>query len=129
VSDDDIVADASAVLAAIKNEPFRHIDPARIVGATISLVNVCEVLTKLLSAAFTEGEAESAVRALDLRMHAFDEAQAKAAAYLWPVTKPFGLSLGDRACLALALALKKPAVTADRAWGKLDVGAEIVLIR
>jgi len=129
VSDDEIVVDASAVLAAIKNEPFRHVDPVRIVGATISAVNVCEVLTKLVSAEFTEMEAEAAVTALDLRIHAFDEAQAKSAARLWPATKRLGLSLGDRACLALALALKRPAVTADRAWSKLDVGAEIILIR
>jgi ribonuclease VapC len=130
VSDDEIVVvDASAVLAAIKNEPFRHIDPERIVGATISAVNVSEVLTKLLSAEFTEAEAEAAVAALDLRVQVFDEAQAQGAARLWTATKRLGLSLGDRACLALAIALKKPAVTADRVWSKLDVGVEIVLIR
>lgn len=129
MSDDEIVVDASAVLAALKSEPFRHIDPARIVGATISAVNVSEVLTKLRSAEFTEAEAQAAVAALDLRVQVFDEVQAQSAARLWLKTRRFGLSLGDRACLALAIILKQPAVTADRAWSKLEIGAEIVLIR
>jgi len=40
-----------------------------------------------------------------------------------------GLSLGDRACLALALREQAPVLTGDRAWSKVDVGVEVVLIR
>jgi ribonuclease VapC len=129
VSDEEVVVDASAVLAAIQQEPFRGFDPARVVQAAISAVNLSEVLTKLLSAGFTPEEANAAAEAFNLRVFAFDKSQASTAARLWAATRRFGLSLGDRACLALALELKKPAVTADRAWSKLAVGADIVLIR
>lgn len=54
---------------------------------------------------------------------------AEAAARLRPATRHAGLSLADRACLALARRLGVPAVTADRAWGDLDVGVEVRLIR
>jgi PIN domain nuclease of toxin-antitoxin system len=47
VNEDDVVADASAILAVLKNEPFNNADPLRLVGATISAVNFCEVLSKL----------------------------------------------------------------------------------
>jgi ribonuclease VapC len=61
-------------------------------------------------------------------MH-FDEEQAFLAGLLYPQVQPFGLSLGDRACLALARQVAGTAVTADRAWEKLDLGVEIQLIR
>ena len=54
---------------------------------------------------------------------------AERAARMWPVTSKFGLSLGDRACLALALRLDLPVMTADRVWGKLQMGVEVQLIR
>jgi PIN domain nuclease of toxin-antitoxin system len=46
-------------------------------------------------------------------------------------TRPLGLSLGDRACLALARRERLPALTADRIWlqaGTL-IGVEVRLIR
>jgi ribonuclease VapC len=58
---------------------------------------------------------------LDLHLIAFDEHQARAAARLWRSIRRFGLSVADRACLALGLRLGGPVVTADRAWGKLDI--------
>ncbi len=51
------------------------------------------------------------------------------AAKLYPATRPAGLSLGDRCCLALAGRLQAPALTADQAWSGLDVGAEVRLLR
>jgi PIN domain nuclease of toxin-antitoxin system len=59
----------------------------------------------------------------------FDEEQAFQAGLLYPQVQPFGLSLGDRACLALARQVAGTAVTADRAWEKLDLGVGIQLIR
>lgn len=127
--DDQIVADASAVLALVKGEPFRGFDPRRISGATVSAVNLSEILSTLAEDGLTEQQVDATISPLELRIVAFDETQARDAARLRSITKRLGLSLGDRACLALARALKKPAATADRAWSKLDIGAEIILIR
>jgi bifunctional DNA-binding transcriptional regulator/antitoxin component of YhaV-PrlF toxin-antitoxin module len=73
VSDPDVVADASAVLALLKDEELGEFDPEHLVGAAISAVNFSEVLAKLGSGGLTEAEADMAVAALDLHVIAFDE--------------------------------------------------------
>jgi ribonuclease VapC len=129
VNEDDIVADASAILAALKNEAFSNVHPRRLVGATISAVNVCEVLSKLHDDGLNDAQAQAAVSTLDLRVVPFDGPQARAAAGLRSLTRHTGLSLGDRACLALGDRLGCPVVTADRIWASLNVGVEIFVIR
>jgi ribonuclease VapC len=129
VNEDDIVADASAILAALKNEPFGTVDPRRLVGATVGAVNICEVLSKLHDDGLNDAQADAAVSAMDLRVVPFDSPQARIAARLRSITTHAGLSLGDRACLALGDSLGYLVVTADRVWASLDVGVEIVIIR
>ncbi len=129
VDDDAVIADASAVLALMKQEPFSRFDSRRLFRATISAVNLSEVLERLCFGGLGESEADEAVATLDLRVVDFDTHQARLAAYLRPRTGRAGLSLGDRACLALGLQLGSPVVTADRVWASLDVGVEIILIR
>jgi ribonuclease VapC len=124
-----IVADASAMLAALKNESFANFDPRELVGAAIGAVNLCEVLSKLHEAGLSEAQAEAAVSAMDVRVVPFDQPQARIAARLRSVTRHAGLSLGDHACLALGERLGCSVVTADRAWAGLDLGVKIVLIR
>jgi PIN domain nuclease of toxin-antitoxin system len=67
--------------------------------------------------------------AAGVEMVPFQAEDAALAASLRPKTDPLGLSLGDRACLALALARGVPVLTADRQWGSLDLGIDIRLIR
>ena len=129
MNEGDIVADASAILAALKNEPFSNVDPRLLVGATVSAVNVCEVLSKLHDDGLNEEQAQAAVAVMDLRVVPFDGLQARTAARLRSITRHAGLSLGDRACLALADRLGYPVVTADRVWASLEVGIEIIMIR
>ena len=129
MDDPALVADASAILALLQDETFARFDPQELVGAWISAINFTEVLTKLRSGGLDTDESEAAVDALDLRVVPFDERQARAAAHLWPSTRQAGLSLADRACLGLGIRLAKPVVTADRVWGNLDIGADVVLIR
>ena len=124
-----IVADASALLAAIKNEPFGNIDPRELVGSTISAVNFCEILTKLHDDGLNAAQADAALSVMELRVVAFDSARARAAALLRSATRHAGLSLGDRACLALGAERGCPVVTADRVWAALDIGVEIIVIR
>jgi PIN domain nuclease of toxin-antitoxin system len=129
VNETEVVADASAILAALKNEPFGEVDPRELVGIAISAVNLCEVLSNLHDDGPSEAQADAAVSAMDLRVVGFDEPQARAAARLRPLTRHAGLSLGDRACLSLGERLRCPVVTADRVWASLNLDVEIVVTR
>jgi ribonuclease VapC len=129
VDDDLSIADASAILALLKQESLGRVDPRRLFRATISAVNLSEVLERLCSGGLSELEADEAVAALNLQVADFDEPQARLAAYLRPQTRHAGLSLGARACLALGLRLGCAVITADRAWSRVDVGVEVILIR
>lgn len=129
MTDDDIVADASAIIALLVGEPITRFDPTRLAGASISAVNLSEVLARLQEFGTPESEAVIAVARLELRIIPFDEPQARIAARLRSITRRAGLSLGDRACLALGDRLGCPVVTADRIWASLDIGVEIVVIR
>ena len=129
MSDAAIVADASAVIALLVGEPFTRFDPLRLPGAAISAVNLSQTLARLREIGMPEAEIGTAVATLNLRVIAFDEPQARATARLRTATRHAGLSLGDRACLALGGMLGCPVVTADRVWANLDVGVEVVVIR
>ena len=129
MDDGPIVADASAILALLKQERFSHFDPARLFRSTISTVNLSEVLERLRSGGLSEAAVDETVEMLRLDIVDFSASHARIAAYLRPRTRQAGLSLGDRACLALGLRLGSPVVTADRAWARLDVGVEVILIR
>jgi len=129
VTDGRIVADASAVLALLQGEAFTGFEPSRLVGAHINAVNLSEVLAKLYQTGLTEASAAAATAALDLVVMAFDETLAEDTARLRAHTRRAGLSLADCACLASALRLHAPAVTADRVWQKLDIGVKVVAVR
>src|SRR5579884_1248318 len=98
VNDDDIVVDASAVVALLAGERFDRFDPVRITRASISAVNFSEVLARLAEMGLPGRQADSAVARLDLWVVEFDEPQARLAAQLKPSTRRAGLSPGDRAC-------------------------------
>lgn len=59
----------------------------------------------------------------------FSPDQALLCARLMAQARSLGLSLGDRACLALAMERGLAAMTADAVCAALDAGVEIVLIR
>lgn len=113
------VLDSSAVLAVVRQEAGHEKVVARFPDASISSVNVAEVFSK-----FTEWNANfeqdiADFNDLGLEVIDFDLAQARQAAELRPLTKHLGLSLGDRACIALAMRQKATAVTADQIWSKV----------
>ena len=129
MNDDEVVADASAIIALLLGERFDQVDPERLTRARVSAVNLSEVLAKLQEIGLSDLQAVDAIAPLCLRVSNFDEIQAQAAARLRSATRQAGLSLGDRACLALALTLGCHVITADRAWSKVDVGVEMVFVR
>src|ERR1700691_2605267 len=112
-----IVLDASAILAVINAEPGADkLTPDLLARGVGSAVNLAEVQTKLVSRGWTSQEAWEDATSPVREIVPFDEEQAKMAGDLAGQTRPFGLSLGDRACLALGIALKAPVYTADRTW-------------
>ena len=124
-----VILDASAVLAFLRREPGAERVEPRLPGARMSAVNHAEVLQKGIETGATMDDVRSAVALLQLEIVPFDAEQAALAAALWPRVRPKGLSLADRCALALALRLERPVLTADREWGRLEIGVEIEVIR
>lgn len=115
------VLDASAVLALLFLENgFEKVRPI-LSESAISTVNVAEVLTKLVQDSINLEKASGNFFNLNLKVIDFTIPQAVKAAALRPLTKHIGLSLGDRACLALAIQENATAITADKSWSKLDL--------
>ena len=95
----------------------------------ISAVNLVEARTKLLDFGMTEDQIDTSIALLDTPVVAFSESDAKTAATLRPSTRKIGLSLGDRACIALAMSIGGKAITADRIWADIELPVEVELIR
>jgi len=123
--------DASALLAYLQQEPgYEMVRKAlREGGAAISAVNLAEVQAKLEAKGKDAKEITLRLKALGLRVFPFTEEDALLTAELYPPTRSKGLSLGDRACLALARRLGLVALTADTAWSTLKLGVKVRLIR
>jgi PIN domain nuclease of toxin-antitoxin system len=124
-----VVLDASALMAFLRSEPGSDIVQTALADAAISTVNISEVLAKAAELSRDMGTVKAALRRLQLRVVPFDEQQAEIAAGLRPVTRPLGLSLGDRCCLALGMVEGVPVLTTDRDWAKLQLAIEIKVIR
>jgi ribonuclease VapC len=125
----DAVLDASALIALLRDEPGAEAVERLLGRAVISIVNWAEVLQRYRAHGVdTTGKRDDVV-ALGVAIEAFTDEDADVVAELWQPTRSAGLSLADRACLALARRLGIPAHTADRDWRKVDVGVEVVLIR
>lgn len=124
-----VVLDASAILAAIFEEPGG--DQVRTIArqATVSAVNHAEVVSYLVRS----GRRPEALRDLrsqiGYRIVPFDETQALECGRLQRFTHHLRLSLSDRACLALAILGGHDVLTADRVWTKLQIGVAIRAIR
>lgn len=124
------VLDASAVLAVLKHEPGEErVTEALVAGAVISTVNLSEVVAKLAGAGAPEAGIRARIAGLRVDVAPFDADAAFAAGLLIPLTRSAGLSLGDRACIALGQRRGLPVLTADAAWAGLDLGVEITVLR
>lgn len=123
------VLDASALLAMLQGERGGEMVEAVLEHAVISAVNWSEVVQKAAACGVEIAGLRDDLRALGMGVLPFDPIDGETAAALWPETRTHGLSLGDRACLALASRLGIPTLTADRAWADLDLGIEVQLLR
>jgi PIN domain nuclease of toxin-antitoxin system len=125
----DVILDASAIIAVLKREPGAERVASVAEGARVSALTIAEVATWLVMEGVPGEQAHAAISLFRLTVEPFDEVRALAAGVLFAKTRHRGLSLGDRACLALALELRMPVFTGDRAWRDLDIGADIRLFR
>ncbi|HMC39026.1 MAG TPA: type II toxin-antitoxin system VapC family toxin [Acidimicrobiales bacterium] len=126
-----VVLDASAVICLLHDEPGADQVRGELDGARMSAVNWTEVLQKVVHAGDPgiAGDLEPWAAAVGLSVSNFTVDDARVAARLRAPTRELGLSLGDRACLALAERLAMPVLTADRVWAGLSVASEIRVIR
>ena len=124
-----MVLDASAVLALLNEEPGSEMVAAALPHAIMSCVNFSEVIAVLSRIGVNDKEAVAIPHQLIKKCIPFDTEQAEIAALLVKDTKSIGLSLGDRACLSLALAQSLPVITADKAWLKLKTDVDVRVIR
>lgn len=124
-----IAIDASALLAFMFREPGHELVEDALDDGCISAVNVSEVIGRFVQDGHDGGVVLERIQSTAIEVVPFRAADAALAASLVPGTRPHGLSLADRACLALALARGVPAMTADRVWAELDVGVRVQVVR
>jgi ribonuclease VapC len=129
------ILDASALLAYLRDEPGADVvADAVATGAVIPTVNLGEVLSRVADrdtdpARVARQMTDRGLLDGAIAVEPFTTADAIEVARLRPLTRDLGLSLGDRACLALARRLDVPVLTADSAWSKLDLRLELRQIR
>lgn len=120
--------DSSALLAVVFRERGSEAAAQALNGAMISAVNAAEVVSRLVDSGAGAADARAVLLAFGLTIQPFDAALAIDAGLLRAATRALGLSLGDRACMALARRERARVITADRSWAVLDIGVEIALI-
>ena len=123
------VLDASALLAYLQREPGADSVRAVLGGALMSTVNWTEVIQKAAGSQSEAAALRGDLESLGLALEPFSASQAGIAGSLREPTMEFGLSLGDRACLALAIEKGETILTADRIWAQLRLGIGIEVIR
>ena len=123
------VFDSSALLAIAFGEDGAEVAARALDGAVISAVNAAEVVARYVDRGSSPDQAQRWLEDFGLAVRPFDEVLAMQTGSLREKTREHGLSLGDRACLSLAIRENAPVVTADRAWATLDLDVEVQLIR
>ena len=123
------VLDASALLAMLQDEPGGDLVQELLETAAISSVNWSEVTQKALDRQMEIDGLRHDLEALGLEILPFTAVLAETTAQLRSATRKAGLSLGDRACLALAAVLDLPAITTDRIWPDLGLPVKIRVVR
>jgi ribonuclease VapC len=124
-----IVLDSSAILAHLNSEPGSERAAPYFGDALVSAVNLSEIIAKLIERGVGLAVIRSALSRYGLEIAPFDYHLAERAGALRAVTKGLGLSLGDRACLALAEQEALPVLTADKSWKPLNLSIDVLLLR
>jgi ribonuclease VapC len=123
------VLDASAVLCLLQEEKGAERVARALPAAVIGAVNYSEVISKLVESGIDEATADGLMDTLQLTVIPFDRSQARLAGALRATTRRLGLSLGDRACLALAGTEGAIALTCERVWTKFEGPCKVEALR
>jgi ribonuclease VapC len=124
-----VVHDASSLLAVAFREPGGEMARALLRGSFISSVNWSEVAQKVRSKGGSTQQLAALFTGLGVTILPFAMTTAELAADLYPQTKHLGLSLGDRACLALGLETGREILTTDKNWTSLPLDVRVHPIR
>jgi PIN domain nuclease of toxin-antitoxin system len=111
-----MILDSTALIAVVLREPGSERVEAALDDGIVSAVNLAETVAIFARRGLSPGEVHALIDPLKLAVVPMDPPRAYAVGLLAPATRPAGLSLGDRACLALAIERGLPALTSDRAW-------------
>ena len=117
------------MLAVFNREPGAEFVEPLLPKCQIGSVNLAEIATKLNEYGYSDDEIVLTIDEAGVEIIPFEQAQAIRTGTLRSATRSLGLSLGDRACLALAELTRTIALTADRAWLELELGIEVQSIR
>jgi ribonuclease VapC len=126
-----VVLDASALIALMAAEPGAAAVAAVLPGALISAANLAEVVSKFAERGMPAQDTHADALALGIEVVSLDGGLAREVGALRPLTRPAGLSLGDRCCLALALRRRATALTTEVRWAAIanEIGVAIRNIR
>jgi ribonuclease VapC len=123
------VLDASAVLCLLQEEKGAERVAGALPDAIIGAVNYSEVVGKLVESGIDDATVDGLISTLQLKVIPFDRTQARLAGALRATTRKLGLSLGDRACLALAATEGATALTCERSWTKFEAPCKVETLR
>src|SRR3990167_5745144 len=124
-----VIFDSSALLALLQEEPGYKIAEEHLTTFIMSAINVSESIAGLIKIGIPPNEAKITILDIVKNIVPFCAEQACIAAQFIPFTKSLGLSLGDRACLALGKQLNLTVLTTDKVWKKPNLGIHIQLLR
>ena len=114
---DTIVLDSLAILALLNDEPGANKVEAVLDHAVVGAANLAEVAAKLGEKGLGKEEVEEVLAVIhDVRP--MTKEQALTAGALRMPTRSMGLSLGDRACIALAMAPRSASLISSGAASK-----------
>lgn len=124
-----IVLDASALLCLLNDEAGADRVATILTRSVIGATNLAEVVSKLRERGLTLAEVQEVLGGLHLDVRPLSAAQAMTIGDLRPATRTLGLSLGDRACLALAIELGVELYTTDAALARAEVAIAVTNVR
>jgi ribonuclease VapC len=126
---EEVVLDASALLAFLQREPGGKRVASVLHQSIMSAVNLAEVVSKAIDNGGTLEGVSNSLSPLLMRVVPFEPEDAYISGSLRAATSARGLSLGDRACLALGLKTGLPVLTTEQKWLEIDVGVQVEKIR